>query len=136
VWWYPGALANILSLAHVRQKNLVEYVMLGVDKPKFIVNKEDGTVREIVETDTGLYVSDGLRGTSSGVALVNTVANNCTNYTHNDYLYLLGLGHNNRATEYKGFYSDCDKQSVAELSSDSSQHLGGRTYIWSRCGFT
>jgi hypothetical protein len=86
VWFYPKALANILSLAQVRKKFLVEYLMLGVDRPMFVVNKPDGSTREFVETDTGLYVSEAFNAQTSGVALVNTVADNRANYTHDDYL--------------------------------------------------
>ncbi|GKY97397.1 hypothetical protein MPSEU_000698200 [Mayamaea pseudoterrestris] len=91
VWWYPQGLANILSLAQVRKKFTVEYLMHGVERPMFVVEKPDGKQREFVETDSGLYVcesfSKGKRGdVKDGVAMLTTVDDNRTNYTNDDYL--------------------------------------------------
>ena len=53
----------------------------------FVVTKPDGTMFIFEESDDGLHYLDTSRGNSyEGTTLVNTVAENKSKYTHDDYL--------------------------------------------------
>jgi hypothetical protein len=85
VWYDPKAIANILSLKQVRRKYKVEYQKESVDEcPKFVVTKPDGKVFEFVESMDGLHYMDS--DEKSGAVLINTVADNMSSYTNEDYL--------------------------------------------------
>jgi Reverse transcriptase (RNA-dependent DNA polymerase)/Zinc knuckle len=83
VWYHPQGIANILSLARVKEHgNQVTYDSNNGNE--FIVYKPDGTARVFKESARGLYYMDA-SSNSGGVALVNTVAENRLNYTNRDY---------------------------------------------------
>jgi hypothetical protein len=83
VWYDPEAIANILSLKQVRSKYKVEYKNESVNEcPKFVVTKPDGKVFEFVESMDGLHYMDSQK---SGAVLINTVADNKSSYTNEDY---------------------------------------------------
>jgi len=81
VWYDPKGIANILSLRQVRKKYHVQYDS-GKDDA-FLVTKPDGKQFRFMQSTGGLYVLD--TADSSGVVLVNTVADNTTRYTNADY---------------------------------------------------
>ena len=81
VWYDPNGIANILSLARVKDKYRVTFDSGA--KNKFIVHKEDGTTRCFEESRRGLYFLETTGGTATVV--VNTVADNKTRYTNRDY---------------------------------------------------
>ena len=89
VWYSPHAIANILSLSNVKSipRWRVSYSSDGNDA--FMVSREDGSALEFGCSDG----SDGPRGLHrcvinedglSGMALVNTVAENKTKYTNEE----------------------------------------------------
>ena len=80
VWYHEGGIANILSLAQVKNRLRVTYG--SQQQNVFIVHKSDGTTREFQESKTGLYYSDM---SATGTALViNTVAHNKSKYSRRD----------------------------------------------------
>lgn len=81
VWYDPSGIANILSLKRVRQKYAVAY---DQTKGEFRVTKPNGKVCVFRESESGLHYLDTTSDDS--VTLVNTVANNRSNYTNEDYL--------------------------------------------------
>jgi hypothetical protein len=80
VWYHPNGIANILSLARVKEKHRVTFDSAG--KNKFMVHKEDGTTRCFKQSQRGLYY---LETGATSVALVHTVAENKSKYTNRDY---------------------------------------------------
>jgi hypothetical protein len=80
VWYNPNGIANILSLARVKEKHCVAFDSAGGNK--FVVHKTDGTTRCFQESRPGLYF---MNTTTTSTALVNTVDNNKTRYTNRDY---------------------------------------------------
>eukprot|EP00934_Nitzschia_sp_Nitz4_P008987 Nitzschia sp. Nitz4//scaffold353_size16344//11151//16190//NITZ4_008865-RA/size16344-processed-gene-0.13-mRNA-1//1//CDS//3329548925//8977//frame0 len=86
VWYDPQAIANILSLRNVKTKYSVVY-----DSNKdgsFTVTKPCGKTFKFEESDSGLFYLDTRKDDSKGnveTVLVNTVANNRSNYTDADY---------------------------------------------------
>jgi hypothetical protein len=83
VWYDPKAIANILSLKQVRKQFIVEYVGDAGD-PRFIVTKPDGKTHAFRESESGLYYMD-MEATKPETVLINTVADNRSNYTNADY---------------------------------------------------
>lgn len=83
VWYDPKSIANILSLKRVKTKYHVSFD--SANGGSFIVTKPDGTVFEFKESEGGLYVLDTAKDKSETV-LVNTVADNKSSYTNEDYL--------------------------------------------------
>jgi hypothetical protein len=81
VWYNPKSITNILSLKRVAEKYHVAFDSKGGGS--FIVTKPDGTVFELKQSPGGLYFLDR---NHKETVLVNTVANNKTNYTNQDYL--------------------------------------------------
>jgi hypothetical protein len=82
VWLHIDGIANILSLSRVKEHGYrVTYDSDGGNK--FIVNKSDGTVRVFNESGRGLYYLDTNANVSA--AMVNTVADNKSNYTNRMY---------------------------------------------------
>jgi hypothetical protein len=81
VWYDPHAIANILSLKRVSRKYDVQYV--SGKTPKFMVTKPNGEVFEFIESEDGLHYMESKK---SGTVMINTVADNRSNYTNQDYL--------------------------------------------------
>jgi hypothetical protein len=80
VWYHPHGIANILSLARVKEKHRVTFDSAGQNK--FVVHKADGTTRCFKQSRRGLYY---LEAGASTIVLVNTVADNKSKYTNRDY---------------------------------------------------
>jgi hypothetical protein len=80
VWYHPNSIANILSLARVKDKHRVTFN--SGDENQFIVHKSDGTTRCFKESRRGLYYLQ-TKGTST--VLVSTIAANKSRYTNRDY---------------------------------------------------
>jgi hypothetical protein len=83
VWYHPKGIANILSLARVKEHGYhVTYD--SRDGNQFTVHKPDGTNRVFRQSDRGLFYMDGA-GDADGVTLVSTVEGNKYSYTNRDY---------------------------------------------------
>ena len=80
VWYHQEGIANILSLAKVKEKYRVMFDSSGENA--FVVHKEDGTTRVFQESERGLYYMDTA---ATGTLLVSTVDDNKSNYTTRDY---------------------------------------------------
>jgi hypothetical protein len=82
VWFHPKGIANILSLARVKERGY--RVVYDSDHGNcFRVTKPDGSIRTFRQSDRGLYymsIDD-----KSNVALVNTVDDNRSRYNNRDY---------------------------------------------------
>ena len=87
VWFHPDGIANILSLSRVKTKYRITFD--SDMNNEFIVHKPDGSTRNFKESSRGVYYHDtstDVAGVAeTGTALVTTVANNASNYTHADY---------------------------------------------------
>ncbi len=84
VWYHPKGIANILSLARVKERGYhVTYD--SCDGNQFTVHKPDGTTRVFRQSERGLFYMDGAGG-ADGVTLVSTVEGNKSSYTNCDYL--------------------------------------------------
>ena len=94
VWFDPKGIANILSLKKVKAKYHVVYD--SNSNSSFVVTKLDGTVFIFEELDDGLhYLDTSPAKPQQGTVMVNTVAENKTRYTHDDYGTCELLGHEN-----------------------------------------
>ncbi len=80
VWYHPNGIANILSLARVKDKHRVTFDSAGGNK--FVVHKTDGTTRSFLKSRRGLYF---MNTATTSTTLVNTVDNNKTRYMNRDY---------------------------------------------------
>ena len=81
VWYHASGIANVLSLAKVKERFRVTF-----DSNKgnaFIVHKENGATRKFQQSKSGLYYSEMK---NNEILLVNTVEENKSKYTNNDYL--------------------------------------------------
>jgi hypothetical protein len=65
------------------QKQRITYDSEGENK--FIMHRPDGSQREFIESDKGLFYSVMTGSSGTGTALVNTVADNKSKYTQRDY---------------------------------------------------
>ena len=87
MWFHPDGIANILSLSRVKTKYHITFDSDTTNE--FIVHKPDGFTRNFKESSRGLYYHDtstDVAGVAeTGTALVTTVADNASNYTHADY---------------------------------------------------
>ena len=83
VWYHPNGIANILSLARVKEHGY-RVTFDSSDGNAFHLHKDDGNVRVFTQSRKGLYYLRTERDIG-GVSLVNTVANNATNYSKRDY---------------------------------------------------
>ena len=91
VWYHPDGIANILSLARVKEQGYrVTYDSDGGNR--FMIHKSDGSVRTFEESTRGLYYLDVAgqdpsyeQDPNQGMTLVNTVAANRANYTNRAY---------------------------------------------------
>ena len=79
VWYYPGGIANILSLHNVQKKHRITYD--SNDRTGFTVHKEDGSTRVFKPSKKGLFYSD----VKSDVVLINTVDSIKNKYTIKEY---------------------------------------------------
>jgi hypothetical protein len=101
VWYHPSGIANILSLAHVREKGFK--VQYDDKNNQFSITNLDGKTRTFQQSPRGLYYMDTATETksettltalseydnsfvSNGMVLVNTVEENKSNFSHRDYL--------------------------------------------------
>jgi hypothetical protein len=91
VWYDLGAIANILSLKCIQNKYKVQYQ--SDDCPMFVVTKPNGDVLRFMESNNGLYFMDikekmdtKEKEKQGSMVLVNTVADNQTNYTNEELL--------------------------------------------------
>ncbi|KAL7559814.1 hypothetical protein ACA910_003978 [Epithemia clementina (nom. ined.)] len=80
VWYHPQGIANILSLAQVKEKYKVTFDSSNGNE--FHVFKPDGTIKHFVQAPSGLYYHDTSTGNTT---LVNTVEQNKAKYTQADY---------------------------------------------------
>jgi hypothetical protein len=80
VWYHPNGIANILSLARVKDEHQVTFDSAGDNK--FVVHKTDGMTRSFLESRHGLYF---MNTATTSTTLVNTVDKNKTRYTDRDY---------------------------------------------------
>ena len=93
VWYHPDGIANILSLARVKEQGYhVTYD--SEDGNRFTIHKSNGSVRIFKESTRGLYyldVAEPFDITQESVqneretTLINTVAANRSNYTNRAY---------------------------------------------------
>ena len=79
-WYHPDGIANILSLAEVRKHFHVTYD--SSQQNEFVVHKPDGTTKQFVQSDRGLFCLDT---STEGTTLVTTVDDNKSKYTNTDY---------------------------------------------------
>ena len=82
VWFHPKGIANILSLAKVKNKFRVTYDS-SVDN-LFHVHLSDTRKRSFKESSKGLYYSD-MREHQQATVLVNTIEYNKSKYSSSDY---------------------------------------------------
>ena len=84
VWFHPDGIANILSLSRVKTKYWITFN--SDENNEFIVHKPDRSTRNFKESSCGLHYHDtstAVTGVAeTGMALVTTVADNASNYTH------------------------------------------------------
>jgi hypothetical protein len=79
VWFYPGGIANILSMVNVITKYHVTYdSQKGKNPNAFCVHKEDGVVWKFQQSTRGLYYLDTV-DLQDNMVLVTTVADNKIN---------------------------------------------------------
>jgi hypothetical protein len=83
VWFHEKGIANILSLARVKEKHRVTYD--SENGNSFQVWKQDGSVREFHESPRGLYYLDTAVEGAGEKVLVTTVDDKKSNYTQRDY---------------------------------------------------
>ena len=97
VWYHPNGIANILSLARVKEHGYrVTYDSDGGNH--FTVHKDNGINRVFMESNRGLYYYDtdqkdnvhvhdceGDTTEYNGMVMINTVADKKTNYTNRAY---------------------------------------------------
>ena len=81
VWYDLSGLANILSFKNVCEKYEVTY---DPARRAFVVTKPNGKVFVFKQSASGLHYLD--KKADLGVTLVNTVADNQSKYTNDDYL--------------------------------------------------
>ena len=57
VWYYPESISNILSLVHLAKKRRVKFDS-GDDNKFKILNENDDTIMEFLQSPNGLYYFD------------------------------------------------------------------------------
>ena len=88
VWYNANIIANILSLARVKEHGYRVTYDSSEEGNAFHVHKSDGTVRVFEESDKGLYYMDTKTQQNNDnidVTLVNMVDNNHVKYSQRDY---------------------------------------------------
>ncbi len=83
VWYHPSGIANILSLSNVKKMYRVTFD--SDQENQFIVHKPDGELWVFKESQSGLYYLEVEVIDQSGTTLVNTVADNASRYTNQEY---------------------------------------------------
>ncbi len=83
VWYHPKGIANILSLARIKERGY-QVTYDSHNGNLFRMKKPDGTVRVFKQSERGLFYME-TSGGAAGVTLINTVADNRSNYTNRDY---------------------------------------------------
>ena len=79
VWYHPDGIANILSLAEVHKQFHAPYD--SSKRNEFIVHKPDGSTKQFIQCERGLYYLDT---STKGVMLINTVDDNKSKYSNAD----------------------------------------------------
>jgi hypothetical protein len=80
VWYHPNNIANILSLARVKDRHRATFD--STDGNQFVIHKSDGTSKRFHELRQGLYFLDTK---TTYMALVTTVADKKSKYSNRDY---------------------------------------------------
>jgi hypothetical protein len=83
VWYNPKGIANILSLARVKERGY-RVTFDSSDGNAFHLHKPDGMVRVFNQSPKGLYYLD-TKADQVHVTMVNTVEDNGTKYSQRDY---------------------------------------------------
>ena len=90
VWYHPNGIANILSLAKVKEKFRVTFD--STNGNTFIMWKQDGSNKIFKQSATGLYYLETHEGDNEknqnedeAMTFFNTVVNNKINFTDNEY---------------------------------------------------
>jgi hypothetical protein len=83
VWYNPKGIANILSVARVKERGY-RVTFDSSEGNAFHIHKDDGTVRVFNQSPKGLYYMD-TKSAQEAVILVNTVEDNGTKYSQRDY---------------------------------------------------
>jgi hypothetical protein len=83
VWYHPNGIANILSLARVKEHGY-RVTFDTSDGNAFHIHKADGTVRVFNQSPKGLYYMDTKKH-QEGMTMINTVEDNSTKYSQRDY---------------------------------------------------
>ena len=85
VWYHPNGIANILSLARVKERGY-HVTFDSRSNNAFHVHKTDGTIRVFTESAKGLYYLDtSKQKQTTEVTMVNTVDENSAEYSQRDY---------------------------------------------------
>jgi hypothetical protein len=83
VWYKSNGIANILSLAPLRQQGYgITYS--SENDTEFTVTKKDGTARIFKHSEKGLYYLDPTQSESNHAVLINTVIDNKYKYSNKD----------------------------------------------------
>ncbi len=83
VWFHPKGIANILSLARVKERGY-RVVYDSEHGNCFRVTKPDGSIRTFRQSNRGLYYMS-IDDNADNVALINTVEDNRSRYNNRDY---------------------------------------------------
>jgi hypothetical protein len=86
VWYNPKGIANILSLARVKEHGY-RVTFDSSEGNAFHLHKNDGTVRVFKQSPKGLYYMDtkDTKDNHDEIIMVNTVEDNSTKYSQRDY---------------------------------------------------
>jgi hypothetical protein len=87
VWFYEAGIANILSLARLRQQGYI-ITYSSINGNTFNVITSDGTERMFKQSDNGFFL-DTESDKNSGVSLINTMNYNQYKYSNKSYLQAL-----------------------------------------------
>jgi len=82
VWYSPTGIANILALSYVEKHYRVTYDSKGGNG--FTVHKEDGGMKNFIQSIKGLFYLDTKKNVS-GTVLGNSVAYNKSRYSNRNY---------------------------------------------------
>jgi hypothetical protein len=84
VWYHPTGIANILSLARVREAGYI-VTYSSKDGNVFTVTKPDGIARVFKQSEKGLFYLDTRLDRNVDATFVTTVANKEYKYSHRDH---------------------------------------------------
>ena len=92
VWFHPDGIANILSLARIKDEQGYRVTYDSNNGNRFVIHKSDGSTRGLYYLDVTELANNGTdedivedHDTDGEVAMVNTVADNRTKYTNRAY---------------------------------------------------